>query len=387
MSIKLVKETISRKEIDDLIEWLKTYPRLTKGELTIEYEKKWAEFLGCKHSVFVNSGSSANLLMLYCLIEMGMLERGDQVVVPAVSWATDLAPVVQLGLEPILCDCNLTDLSIDLEHFEKIINTHDPKCLLLVSVLGMVPKMDLIKDMCDKNDVILLEDACESLGSEYKGEKIGNFGLMSSFSTYYGHHMSTIEGGMVCTNNTEIYNILKSIRSHGWDRDLDEDFRQKLRNENNIHGNFESLYRFYHFGFNLRSTDLQAFLGLGQLENLSDKVIERNKNYQRYINGVDNDYWQPQGNVEDVFISNFCFPVITPRKNSLVKNLVEADVEVRPLICGSMTRQPVWQKLNKKADCPNAEIVDQHGVYVPNNSDMTEAEIDYIVHVINRSVK
>ena len=135
--------------------------------------------------------------------------------VPAVSWATDLAPEVQLGLEPILCDCNLTDLSIDLEHFEKIINTHDPKCLLLVSVLGMVPKMDLVKDMCDKNDVILLEDACESLGSEYKGEKIGNFGLMSSFSTYYGHHMSTIEGGMVCTNNTEIYNILKSIRSHG----------------------------------------------------------------------------------------------------------------------------------------------------------------------------
>ena len=128
-------------------------------------------------------------------------------------------------------------------------------------------------------------------------------------------------------------------------------------------------------------------MGLGQLEKLSDKVVERNKNYQRYINGVNNSYWCPQGNNKDIFISNFFFPVITPRKNSLVKNLLEADVEVRPLICGSMTKQPVWQKLNKKADCPNAEIVDQCGVYVPNNSDMTETEIDYIIKIINSSVQ
>ena len=140
--IPLVKDTIDQEDINDLIDWLSTYPRLTKGELTVEYERQWASYIGCKHAVFVNSGSSAILLMLYSLIEMGRLKKGDQVIVPALSWATDLAPVIQLGLEPILCDCNLQDLSVDLDHLSILAEKYDPKAIILVSVLGLVPEMD-----------------------------------------------------------------------------------------------------------------------------------------------------------------------------------------------------------------------------------------------------
>ena len=205
--IPLVKDTISKSEIDQLIDWLKTYPHLTKGEVTLRYEQAWSEFLGCKQSVFVNSGSSANLLMLYALIEQGKLKAGDRVIVPALSWATDLSPVVQLGLEPVLCDCNLNDLSVNLEELEVLAKTYKPKVLLLVSVLGIVPDMDGIIKVCEDNEIILLEDSCESLGSRYKGNKLGTFGLCSSFSTYFGHHLSTIEGGMVCTNDDELSNV------------------------------------------------------------------------------------------------------------------------------------------------------------------------------------
>ena len=144
MVIPLVKDTINKQDIDELVEWLKTYPHLTKGPLTVEYEEKWSSMLGCKHSLFLNSGSSANLLMLYSLIILERLCPGDKVVVPAVSWSTDLAPVVQLGLEPVLCDCNISDLSIDIDSFEAIIKDEKPKVLILVSVLGLVPDMDRI---------------------------------------------------------------------------------------------------------------------------------------------------------------------------------------------------------------------------------------------------
>ena len=227
--IPLVKDTISNEEIELLADWLRSHPRLTKGELTLQFEDKWSDLIGCNYSVFVNSGSSANLLMLYSLIESGQLSIGDKVVVPAVSWATDLAPVCQLGLTPVLCDCNLYDLSVDLNYLRDLIVRLQPKALMLVSVLGLVPEMDKIVELCDKYGVILLEDTCESIGSRYNGKHLGTFGAMSSFSTYFGHHFSTIEGGVVCTDDANTYNMLKSLRSHGWDRDTDEYYKNKLR--------------------------------------------------------------------------------------------------------------------------------------------------------------
>ena len=168
--ISLVKDTIDNSDIDSLIDWLKTYPRLTKGPLTLEFEKQWAKYIGTKYATYVNSGSSANLLALYCLMENGTIKRNDKIIVPSVSWATDLSPVFQLGLDPILCDVNLDDLSVDFNHLEHIIQTQNPKVLMLVHVLGLVCDIVAIRDLCKKHNVVLIEDTCESVGSKFNNQ-------------------------------------------------------------------------------------------------------------------------------------------------------------------------------------------------------------------------
>ena len=278
--IDLIKNTIDNGDIDKLIDWLKTYPRLTKGPLTKEFESKWSTWLGCKYSVFVNSGSSANLLMLYVLLISNKL-KNKKICVPGLCWATDLAPVMQLNMKPLLVDCNLTNLSVDLKHLEEIFINESPSVLLLVSVLGLSPDMKKINQLCSKYNVILLEDNCESQGTTYEGVKLGNFGLMSSFSTYFGHTMSTIEGGIVSTNDEKRYHKLLQLRSHGWDRDLPSDKQVELRDEWSV-DKFSSLYTFYEPGFNLRSTDLQAFIGINQLSKVDSMIEARSKNFKSF---------------------------------------------------------------------------------------------------------
>jgi len=378
--IKLVNDTIDNKDIDSLIDWLQTYPRLTKGKLTTEFEEKWSNWLGAKHTIFCNSGSSANLLMLWALIESNKITRDAKVVVPSLSWATDLSPVIQLGMTPILCDVNLQDLSVDLYHLEKIFQQSKPEVLLLVSVLGLVPDMDKITSLCRKYNVILLEDTCESMGSEHGSKKLGTFGLMSSFSTYFGHHMSTIEGGLVCTNNDELYEILKSIRSHGWDRDASPVIKNIWQEKWNT-SEFDALYTFYHSGFNLRSTDLQAFIGLGQIDKLNDICQRRNENFQLYQDELEN--FRPNiWTWSEDFISNFAYPVIHENRNAIVKALQDANIEVRPMICGSMGTQPFYVKNYGETILKNASIVDQHGFYVPNHPGLTKKDILKITKII-----
>ena len=383
--INLVKDTISNDDIDKLVGWLQTYPRLTKGPLTLELEQKWSDWIGTKYSVFCNSGSSANLLMLSAYIENTRMQKDRnklKIVVPSVSWATDLAPIIQLGLTPILCDCNLNDLSIDLDHLNEIITSHGKiDALLLVSVLGLVPKMDKIQDICDKHDIVLLEDSCESMGSKHKGQNLGTFGSMSSFSTFFGHHISTIEGGFVSTNDKELYDLLLSLRSHGWDRDLDKKSQNKLRDAWDVSG-FESLYTFYYPGYNLRSTDLNAFIGIGQIDNLNEWGLVREKNFRLYQRLIHNDYWKPKL-YPNSFVSNFAYPIIHPARNEIAQQLQNNSVEVRPLICGSMGNQPFYKKQYGKIKLPNADKIDEYGLYVPNNPKLTENEVTIIADIVN----
>ncbi len=386
--INLVKDTISNDDIDKLIGWLQTYPRLTKGPLTLELEQKWSDWIGTKYSVFCNSGSSANLLMLSAYIENTRMQKDRnklKIVVPSVSWATDLAPTIQLGLTPILCDCNLNDLSIDLDHLNEIITSHGKiDALLLVSVLGLVPKMDKIQDICDKHDIVLLEDSCESMGSKHKGQNLGTFGSMSSFSTFFGHHISTIEGGFVSTNDKELYDLLLSLRSHGWDRDLDKKSQNKLRDAWDVSG-FESLYTFYYPGYNLRSTDLNAFIGIGQIDNLNEWGLVREKNFRLYQRLIHNDYWKPKL-YPNSFVSNFAYPIIHPARNEIAQQLQNNSVEVRPLVCGSMGNQPFYKKQYGKIKLPNADKIDEYGLYVPNNPKLTENEVTIIADIVNNVI-
>jgi len=390
--ITLVKDTIDKDDVDNLIEWLKTYPRLTKGPKTLEFEEKWSKWIGSEYSVFVNSGSSANLLMLYALKVMGNL-KNDKVVVPALAWATDMAPVLQLGFEPLIVDCNLNNLAVDVDQLESIFKYHKPSAMILVSVLGLSPDMDKIVELCKKHGVTLLEDNCESQGTEFQGKKLGNFGLMSSFSTYFGHTMSTIEGGMVCTNDKEVYDLLVMLRSHGWDRDLDEGVQDKLRDQWGT-DDFSALYTFYEPGFNLRSTDLQAVIGIRQLDKIDEWIDKRNENLYHFFDTMKKmdkkkKIWRPTEH-EDSFTASFCYPMIfqtKKQKEKAVKALIENDVECRPLICGSMGTQPFFVKRYGRHETLNAATVDECGIYVPNHPKMGAEEIEFICKTVIDAIK
>jgi CDP-6-deoxy-D-xylo-4-hexulose-3-dehydrase len=384
--IQLVKDTIDNKDIDQLVDWLKTYPRLTKGNLTLELEKKFAEWVGTKYAVFVNSGSSANLLMLYAL--KCCLDKQLKIMVSSLCWATDLAPIMQLGMKPILIDCNLEDLSIDLTKLEQEIIYNKPDALLLVSVLGLSPNMDKIVDICNKHNVILLEDNCESQGTRFAGKKLGTFGEMATFSTYFGHIMSTIEGGFITTNNVGVYETLISLRSHGWDRELSEDTQQILRKTWGI-SDFNSLYTFYFPGFNVRPTDLNAFIGLKQMEKVDKAIEKRNENFQMFKILLEGKTWFPKEQ-KNSYTASFCIPVIfksKENKENAIKEFKEKEIEVRPIIAGSMGKQPFYVGKYGEKNFPNCDIIDERGIYVPNHPLLTVREIRHICEIIIKNDK
>ncbi len=380
--IKLVTDSITKNDIKVLTEWLlqENTPQLTKGTLTKQLEERWASIIGTKHSIYVNSGSSAILLTLSALKQGGYL-KNDKVVVPSLSWHTDVSSPMVLGMTPLLCDCNLHDLSCDLEHLESLFKEHKPASMILVSVLGLVPNMDKIIQLCNNYDVLLLEDVCESAGSKYQNKLLGTFGKASFFSFYYGHHLSTIEGGFINTDDKKLASILLSIRNHGWDRDLDLHEKQKLRQEWNV-DEFESLYRFYYEGFNFRSTDLQAFIGLRQVERLHAYSEIRNNNFKLYNSLLKNN--ELLLSEDNNFVSNFAYPMLHRKKMLIVKELVDNKIEVRPLIAGSMGKQPFWIKKYGKTNLPNCDIIDLYGFYIPNNHNILDCEIRLICDIINK---
>ena len=362
--IKLVSDTIDRDDIDSLIKWLSQdeIPRLTKGDLTLELESKWSKKIGTKYSVYVNSGSSAILLSLAALLESGRI-KNKKIIVPGLSWATDVSTPILLGMEPIMCDCNLKDLSCDLNHLESLFKEHNPSSMILVSTLGLVPEMD------------------ESMGSKFDGKHLGSFGFASFFSMYFGHHLSTIEGGFINTDDEDFYHLLLMMRSHGWDRDLPKEKQKKLREKYKV-SEFDSLYNFYVPGFNLRSTDLQAFIGLRSLEKLDKYSKIRNLNFKLYNSSIRvNELNLRDSNTN--FVSNFAIPIVSKNKKEIVDRLMNHGIEVRPLIAGDMSKKPMWYERFGKCSLPNCEIVDEFGFYIPNHQDITEEQINIISNIIN----
>ncbi len=379
--IKLVSDTIDKQDTNALIDWLQQdpIPRLTKGELTVQLEKKWAKKVGTKYSVFVNSGSSSILLTLAALKESNRL-KNNRIVVPALSWATDVSSPMLLGYDVSMCDCNLQDLSCDLKSLEVKFQEENPSVLILVSPLGLVPNMDKVINLCNKYNVILLEDVCESMGSKYNNKYLGSFGFASFFSMYFGHHLSTIEGGFINTNDEEFYHLLLMMRSHGWDRDLPK-WKQKELREKYTCTEFDSLYNFYVPGMNLRSTDLQAFIGLRAIDKLDKYSMIRNKNFHLYISKLKINKLKLKENKSD-YISSFAIPIVHFNRNNIVKDLIKANIEVRPLIAGNMANKPMWK--GSKANLKNCELVNQYGFYIPNHQDLTFDNINQITEIINK---
>lgn len=382
--VNLVSDTINRDDINALVKWLNQdpIPRLTKGPLTWELEQKWAAKVNTKYSVFVNSGSSAILLMLAALNEFKYL-KNKKIVVPALSWVTDVSSPMLLGLEPILCDCNLEDLSCDLIQLEELFITHTPSAFISVAPLGLIPNMYELVKLCDKYDVILLEDICESMGSKYQGKYLGSFGFASVFSMYFGHHLSTIEGGFINTDDEEFYHALLMMRSHGWDRDLPEWKQKELRDKYNV-TKFDALYNFYAAGLNVRSTDLQAFIGIRVIDRLDAYSKKRNENFLFYTQNL---LGYSKANIrinQSDFISNFAYPIIHPKRDEIVKELQNNNIEVRPLIAGNIGNKPFWyEKYGKSTNLPNCDLIDKEGFYLPNHQDLTYDDIKKIIKILN----
>jgi CDP-6-deoxy-D-xylo-4-hexulose-3-dehydrase len=384
LKIRLVEDTIDKQDIEHLINWLFTNPKLTKGEQTIKFEKEFAKWQNRNYAIFVNSGSSANLAMLYALKQSNRL-KNNIVIVPAVSWVTTVSPIMQLGMTPILCETDKETLGIDTNHLENLFKETNPSVLIIVHILGFPNKMDEINELCKKYNVILLEDSCESVGSTYKGIKTGNFGLISSFSTYFGHHFSTIEGGLIVTDDEEIYHILLSIRCHGWSRDLPKEQHEKLLKKYNI-SEFKSLYTFYYPGFNLRSTDLQAFIGINQLNKLDNIIKKRNENYKLYNSLISNNIEWKITDYNYNYISNFAYPIANHNIEKIANELFNNGIEVRPLVCGSIGEQPFWIKNYGHLYLENASYFHNNGMYLPNHPKLKKSDIEFICEIVNKNI-
>ena len=383
-NIPLTRDTIDYEDLKYISDWILSVPRLTKGEVTVEFEKQWAKWTGTKYSVMVNSGSSANLLAVYAAKLTGKF-KNNKVIVPALSWATTVTPLFQLGFEPILCETDKNNLGICTDHLKKLIKEHDPAGLILVHVLGFPCDMEKINKICKNAGVTVIEDSCETVGSKINDKKTGTFGLCSTFSLYFGHHVSTIEGGMICTDDEEIRDMLLMLRSHGWDRDLSKKKQTELRSRYSV-SDFHALYTFYVPAFNVRSTDLQAKIGLRQIEKLDYIVEKRNKNYLQYQSEIKNNYWMPNPEKSN-YISSLAYPVITPKRKEVVDALVKNGIETRPLVCGSIGLQPVWIEKYGAQHFDFADKVHDFGLYVTNNHEMTEDEICLVASVINKAIK
>lgn len=386
--IKLIKSTFYKESDtkEKLCRFIKSSKKLSIGEECRKFEKKFALYQGRKYCIFVNSGSSANLALVQALLNLGKIKKGDNVGFSSVTWSTNIMPLIQLGLNAVPVDIELDTLNVSSKKLLDVIQKYPIKMLFLTNLLGFCDDIDVIKKICDEKNIILIEDNCESLGTVYKGKKLGNYGLASTFSFYVGHHMSTIEGGAVCTDSESLANMLKIVRAHGWDRNLSIMSQNKIRTQHKINSAFYSRYTFYDLGFNLRPTEINGFIGNAQMKYL-DEILEKRKNnffntgaliYKR----KDKYYPLRYGHLD--FFSNFAVPVICKSQNirdELVKKC-SGRVEIRPIVGGDMQLQPFFKKYSKiKFGSSNAKIIHEQGLYFGNNPELTEREMEEIVQI------
>ena len=283
---------------------------------------------------------------------------------------------MQLNMEVELCDCDVEDLGLDLNHFEYLCKKHRPSVVVIVHVLGHPNKIDEIRALCEKYSVVLVEDACEALGSCYRGKYVGTFGKASAFSFYYSHQLSTIEGGMISVNDRSIYNIILSLRSHGWSRDVEAEYRASWEAKSNI-DEVRSLYTFYYPGFNFRPMDLNAFIGLSQLDKAPAMVAKRQSNFNAYKKKLGNDFWVQTSRYDS--LSSFGFGTLVKNRVEVFRHLKRKGIETRPLVCGNIGRQPFWIQKFGEVRLKNADIVHDHGLYLPNHGHLTEEQLSYVV--------
>ncbi len=365
----LVENPYRPKDINEAIKVLKS-SKITSGPKTLEFQSKFSKKIKTNYSLLVNSGSSANLLAIQCLINpyrKRRLKHGDQILIPSLCWSTSLWPIIQSGLKPKFVDVEKETLNLDLNDLRKKISKNT-KGIMLVHVLGNSTNMNDLMNIIKKHNLILIEDTCESLGTTYKNKYLGTFGEFSSFSFYSSHQISSGEGGMICCKNEEDFEIIKSLRAHGWSRGLK--YEKKIAKNNK---QLDKRFIFYNSGFNLRSTDISASIGLSQFKDLDKFIKVRRANRNLIIKSFQkkkiNNFFNIIKENKYVKPSWFGIPILISKslkRNKIINNLEKKGVETRPIISGNFLKQPSIKKykLNKNVKMKNAEYINQKGFFI-----------------------
>ena len=387
---QLINDSITKEDKQSLIDHINIDGvRFTQGNKVREFEDAWSEWLGVKHSVFVNSGASANYIMVSILKE---LKGTGEVIVPTLGWVSDVSPIVNLGLKPVFVDVTLETFSTDLEKIKPLVNENTIG-VTLVHCLGFNAITDELVDYCKEKDLFLIEDCCESHGATYNGNKIGTFGDVSNFSFYFGHHMTTIEGGMVCTNDDEIYQYAKMFRSHGMTR-LDylqsDELGVKLQKKYEIlYPDLNPLFTFAVPGYNVRNQELNATLGLSQIKRLDYNIGKRVDNLYIWLDGLNSSLFKTDYKTDGN--SNFALPLIVLNNDKdrfirvcqiLDRNQVEYRVGTAG--GGNQARQPYLEKFDYTAgDLPNSDYIHEFGLYIGNHPELKEEQIKELCKKLN----
>ena len=382
-SWQLINDSITESDKKALTDFINTpNQRFTQGRKVWEFEEEWSKYIGCSHTVFVNSGASANYIMASIMKE----KKGvGEVIVSPLGWVSDVAPLVNLGVTPVFVDVSMENMSITLDNIKAAV-TDKTVGVSLVHVLGFNAITDELVKYCKDNDLFLIEDCCESHGTTHKGDKIGIYGDVSNFSFYFGHHITTIEGGVVCTNDQELYDYAKLFRSHGMTREASPILQSEY------HENYPDLNPLFTFavpGYNMRNQELNAVLGLEQLKRLDFNIEQRSKNFGIWLDGLDSEYFfvdfEQNGN------SNFALPLILREKDlklfeKCCKLLNESKVEYRVGTAGggNQARQPYLEKYDFRVhDLDNVNHIHDYGLYVGNHPELTRDEIENLTHKFN----
>ena len=384
----LMDDSVTKEDVASLVEFLTQdpAPRLTQGSKVKEFEERWAAWLGMPvDCVFVNSGSSANLLSMAALVEQA---GGTEVIVPPLTWSSDIASLIHMGLEPVFCDIDLSTLALDTEAVLNELN-RNTAAVFLTHVLGYDGLTDGLLDALYGAEIPLIEDACESHGTTHNGQKVGTFGLIGNFSFYFAHHLTTVEGGMICTPDSEVWEMLCMLRSHGMVRESPSVQTRQYYEEAWADCHPEFIFALP--GFNVRNTELGAVLGLSQLTRLDDNNEKRQRNLGLFLERLDPDKFFVDFRTEGS--CNYALTLLLRESDpALMKRVVAllhaSDVEFRRGMSGggNQLRQPYAAAQGFVHPCsfPNTEHVHHFGLYLGNYPSLDPSMIDDLCERLNR---
>jgi len=369
----LINDNISQRDKEILSSFILNSNRFTNGPKVAEFEQQWSKWLGVKHSVMVGSGAAANYITTSITRELK--GAGGEIIVPPIGWVSNISSVINTGFKPVFVDVSLETMSIAYENIKAAINKNT-KAIVLVHALGFNGINDKIVSLAKEHDLLLIEDCCEAHGATYNNKRVGSFGDMSCFSFYFGHHITTIEGGMVCTNDEETYQLARMFRSHGMTREASKETQEKYASPD-----INPLFTFAVPGYNMRSSEINAVLGLEQIKRLDLNIDARQRNFDTWIKHLDSEQYftgfAGAGN------SNFALPLIltegSTKKDAMCAILEEEKVEYRLGTAGggNQTRQPYLKNYEHRIaeELRNSNYIHDYGLYIGNHTDLSEQQI------------